>query len=249
MPPTLPEQLPPPKGASTSFAHTRWSLIAVLRDDPERSGEALAALAQQYWFPVYAYVRRQGHDAPAAFGLTSAFFSALASRLRREPPASGMRFRRYLIAQLQGFLALAPKHKQTDAAIAAPWSEAELEQRLGACERDALGPEAAFDRDYAGELMTQALKRLSGEARQGGRMDLFEQLLPLLSQDPVPGQFEEIARATRVPALAVSVALKRLRQRFRELVDEELARTVGDQQSMPEERRALFNALATQTTP
>ncbi len=239
MPPAAPEQLSPP-----DFARTRWTLIAAIRDDPEHSGDALAVLARQYWFPVYVYVRRQGHLAPAAFGLTSAFFSALASRLRREPPAAGMRFRRYLIAQLQGFLALGST--PTADAIAAPWSEAELEQRLAARTGDTLGPEAAFDRDYASELMAQALQRLSAEARQGGRTDLFERLLPLMSAEPVPGQFEEIARATRVPALAVSVALKRLRQRFRELVDEELARTVGDERALPEERRALLHALAGQ---
>ena len=244
MPPIAPEQIPLPRMSSPGFARTRWTLIAAVRDDPEHSGDALAVLARQYWFPVYAYVRRQGHAAPAAFGLTSGFFSALASRLRREPPAAGMRFRRYLIAQLQGFLALGSA--PTGDGIAAPWSEAELEQRLGARARDALGPEAAFDRDYAGELMAQALTRLSEEARQGGRGDLFERLLPLLSEDPVPGQFEEIANASHVPALAVSVALKRLRQRFRELVDEELARTVGDERALPEERRALLNALAAQ---
>lgn len=244
MPPNAPESILPPRVSDQAFALTRWTLIAAIRDDPESSGDALALLARQYWFPVYAYVRRQGHAAAAAFALTCGFFSALASQLRREPPAAGMRFRRYLIAQLQGFLARGST--PTGDVLAAPYSQAELEQRLGCAVCSTLGPEAAFDCDYAGELMAQALKRLGEEARQGGRTDLFECLLPLLAEDPVPGQYEEIARAAHVPALAVSVALKRLRQRFRELVDEELARTVGDERALPEERRALLKALGSQ---
>jgi hypothetical protein len=221
-------------------ARTRWSLIATVRDDPENSADALAALAREYWFPVYAYVRRQSHAAPAAFKLTSAFFSVLTSRLMREPPDAGMRFRLYLINQLQAFLALGGSSSAV--AVAAPYSEEELEQRLAASAADTLRPQAAFDRDYAGELMARALSSLREEAR--GRIDLLEQLLPLLAEDPLPGQCEEIAKAAGVPALAISVALKRLRQRFRELIDEQLARTVGDERALPEERRALLSALS-----
>ena len=221
-------------------ARTRWSLVATLREDPEHSADALAALAREYWFPVYAYVRRQGHASTPAFALTSAFFSVLTSRLMREPPDAGMRFRLYLINQLQAFLALGGTSGGVE--VAAPYSQEELEHRLAPSAVDAMRPQAAFDRDYAGELMARALSSLREEAR--GRIDLLEQLLPLLAEDPLPGQCEEIAKTAGVPALAISVALKRLRQRFRELIDEQLARTVGDERGLPEERRALLNALS-----
>lgn len=233
----------PPLAAS--FGRTRWSIIATMRDEPA-NGEALTVLARQYWFPVYACVRRQGHEAPAAFALVAGFFAALAVRLRRDPPARERRFRHYLIERLQEYLA-AGSRVSTDT-VTAPFPQDELERRFAALGKVTHDPYAAFDRDYADELLAQALRRLGAEARQGGHTALFESLLPLLSVDPAPGQLDAIARASGGQPLAVATVLKRLRQRFRELIDEELARTVDDEAAPREERHALLAAL-TRSSP
>src|SRR5262249_27448228 len=63
---------------SASFATTHWTLIVAAqgRDAPE-AREALAALCQSYWYPLYAFVRRQGHSADEAQDLTQEFFARL----------------------------------------------------------------------------------------------------------------------------------------------------------------------------
>ena len=45
------------------FATTHWSLVAAAREpDTPAARQALADLCRAYWVPVYAYVRRRGHD-------------------------------------------------------------------------------------------------------------------------------------------------------------------------------------------
>src|SRR4029079_9748039 len=95
--------MPPPR---ESFATTHWSRVIAAKD--EASPEARAALAQlcaDYWYPLYAYVRRRGHDADGAHDLTQAFFARLLEKgsLRAADQARG-RFRSFLLTSLQHFL-------------------------------------------------------------------------------------------------------------------------------------------------
>src|ERR1700685_525809 len=89
------------------FATTRWSLVlaAGQRSSPQSSA-ALATLCENYWYPLYAYVRRRGHDADEAQDFTQAFFARLLEKndLAAADPGRG-RFRSFLLASLKHFLA------------------------------------------------------------------------------------------------------------------------------------------------
>ena len=53
--------------ASPSFATTRWSLVfAAGQGETKGARAALSTLCETYWYPLYAFVRRRGHDADAA---------------------------------------------------------------------------------------------------------------------------------------------------------------------------------------
>src|SRR5437016_1930881 len=86
-------------GQSPDFRQTRWSLVrrAAGVDSPE-SREALESLCRAYWFPIYAFVRRQGHSPPDAQDLTQDFFARLlvANSIARADPQLG-RFRTFLL--------------------------------------------------------------------------------------------------------------------------------------------------------
>jgi len=45
--------------------------------DSPQAHQALETLCANYWYPLYAYVRRQGHSAHDAQDLTQAFFARL----------------------------------------------------------------------------------------------------------------------------------------------------------------------------
>ena len=58
------------------FATTRWTVVlsAGQKSSPH-SDRALAELCQTYWYPLYAWVRRQGHTREDAEDLVQAFFA------------------------------------------------------------------------------------------------------------------------------------------------------------------------------
>ena len=91
----------------TDFPTTRISLVrAAAGGSDRRSREALATLCGLYWYPLYAYVRRCGHDAEDAQDLTQGFIARLLEKhsLRQFQEERG-RFRSFLLASLKHFLA------------------------------------------------------------------------------------------------------------------------------------------------
>jgi RNA polymerase sigma-70 factor (ECF subfamily) len=59
----------------SDFPTTRWTLV-VSASDPHRkeARSALVSLCENYWYPLYAYLRRRGYPADQAQDLTQEFF-------------------------------------------------------------------------------------------------------------------------------------------------------------------------------
>src|SRR6266699_2659265 len=96
-----------PRQADCSvFATTHWSVVLAAADDLASGSEgALSALCQSYWFPLYAHVRRRGHDAESARDLTQGFFAELlAHKTMAQADRNRGRFRTFLLAALDHFL-------------------------------------------------------------------------------------------------------------------------------------------------
>lgn len=226
------------------FTQTRWSMVRRLRgEDAAEARTALTELAVRYWYPVYAYVRRCGHPQDIAQDITQLFLQQVAADLhdsRRAPPG---RFREWLRARLNVFLA----GEWRELAIAEGLPEAPPLAELEARSRSELGPddspEQAYRRSFALEVLSRGLKRLRAEARQTGHAGMCEALEPFLTRDPLPGQYDELGRKLSIRPLTLVMALKRLRQRFRELVRDELADTVASADELAAERQALLAAL------
>ena len=88
------------------FVTTHWSLVlAAGKGAAADAQEALANLCQTYWYPLYAYVRRHGHQADDAQDLTQAFFARLLEKhyLQSADPERG-RFRSFLLTAFKRFL-------------------------------------------------------------------------------------------------------------------------------------------------
>src|SRR5262249_13042849 len=88
------------------FLTTRWSLVlAAGQKRGDRSAEALASLCETYWYPVYAFIRRQGYGADEARDLTQEFFARVLEKnyFHDADPARG-RFRAFLSAAIRHFL-------------------------------------------------------------------------------------------------------------------------------------------------
>lgn len=231
------------------FPTTHWSRVATAASlDASSAREALSSLCQAYWYPIYAYVRRRGHTPEQAQDLTQEFFAYVLERdlIARADPARG-RFRAFLrtVCARQ----LAAHHDRQNAAkrgggrLALAIDAADAERRYTlepACE---LTPERIFDRTWALTLLGRVVDRLRGEYDDAGRSERFEQLLAVLTRDPVSGSYAEIARRLEMTEGNVRVAVHRLRRRYGLLLREEIAATVDDEAQIDDEIGALFAAL------
>jgi hypothetical protein len=230
--------------------------------------DALGELAGRYWYPVYIYVRRCGHAPEAAGTIARKFLQQLLREVneRGAQPSQG-HYRSYLLSRLHTFLAggqvldkgdFAPEPVTTSGGSpSAPGRSPSAAEAMDGLERppdlearyqrdhlDQLSPEQSYQRAFALELLHRTLRRLSAEAMQTGHMPMFEQLEPFLARDPAPGEYEAIAARLRVRPLTLVMALKRMRQRFRELAAEELVDTVASAEDLAGEQDALLAVMA-----
>jgi RNA polymerase sigma-70 factor (ECF subfamily) len=231
------------------FATTSWSLVAAARDPlcPEAQ-ESLAALCNAYWYPLYAYIRRQGYPADAAEDLTQDFFARLVEKdfLARVDPSKG-KFRSFLLAACAHFLANERDRERAwkrggrcrFLSLDFHTAETRYHQEPSA----ALTPEKLFARRWALTLLDQVLARVREDYAGRGKARLFDGLrLCLLGEKDVVSH-ERLAAGLGMTPGAVRVAVHRLRQQFRELLRAEIARTVDNAEQIDDEIRDLFAAL------
>lgn len=228
------------------FATTRWSVVMHLAStDSGGAQNALTELAQRYWYPSYAYVRRCGHSSSIAQEITRTFLRHLLSRFSdadARPPRG--HFRRFLLDELNKFLAADWRDALPEGgnlpSLSAP---DEPEARYQRDNAQAPSPEAAYQRSFALEVLRRAMRRLRAEATQAGHAAMFDALRGYITQDPGPGEYQAMATRLNTPPLALVVALKRLRQRMRELAGQELSDTVTSAEDLASEQAALLTIL------
>ena len=249
MPSTVsPSESAPPRAAN--FALTHWSVVlAAGRADSTHAHVALEKLCRTYWPPIFAFIRRQGHNPHDAQDLTQAFFARLLEQksLAAVDRAKG-RFRSFLLATLKHFLAnewdKACAQKRGGGQVLIPIDAQSMETSGGLDPADKLTAEKIFDRRWALTLLDQALSRLRAEYAADGKAELFAELKVTLTETSRSESYVEIAARLGLSEGAVKVAVHRLRQRYREVIRAEIAETVAGGAEVEDEIRALFAALA-----
>jgi RNA polymerase sigma-70 factor (ECF subfamily) len=213
-----------------------------------RSQRALAELAQLYWFPLYAYIRRQGHPPAQAEDLTQDFFARLLEKksLAAIDRTKG-KFRSFLLASLQNFLHnerdKAHAHKRGGGQQTIPLDALTAESRYALEPADTLTPERVFERRWAWAVLDQVLLRLQQRYETQGQQLLFAALKPSLTTRLDAAAHAQLARDLNMTQGALTVAAHRLRRRYREMLREEIAHTVPDPALIDEEIRYLLGCL------
>jgi RNA polymerase sigma factor (sigma-70 family) len=232
------------------FATTHWSVVlAAGQTESPQAVTALEQLCRAYWYPLYAYVRRQGNTPEEAEDLTQEFFTRFleSHALRAVSPQRG-RFRSLLLASLNHFLSNEWKKAGTLKRGAGlsflSLDQAAAEDRYRLEPVNDLNPENIFERRWALTLLDQVLTRLRDECEADGKAKLFDQLRGFLSNTSDPGSYAEVAAQLGTSETAARQAVRRLRQRYRELMRAEIAQTVGSPQEIDEEIRHLFTVFA-----
>jgi DNA-directed RNA polymerase specialized sigma24 family protein len=222
-------------------------MVLAARDPQDvRSREALGNLCELYWFPLYVFVRRQGHGHDEALDLTQSYFVVLMEKdflgdVRQE---SG-KFRSFLLATMKHFLSHEREKAQAlkrgggkpfislDAAVA--------ERRLALEPMHEHTPDKAYEKQWALTVLDLIQRRLREEFEKAAKVDEFNELAPFLSSDGKP--YKEVAMALGTTVAAVKMGVLRLRRRFGKLLREEIAHTVRDEGEIEEEIRFLLSAV------
>lgn len=231
----------------SAFPATRWTyvLAAGKQRDGERK-EALSALCEGYWYPVYAFIRRKGHGADAAGDLTQEFFLLLltGTLLERADREKG-RFRAFLLHAVKYFLAdefdRAMAIKRGGDAIRFSLDDAEKAyQREPAHD---VTPDRLFERRWARALLDRVVNVLREEFVRHGRLEHFQHLkVYLMGQAEVP--YAELAKKLEMSESALKSGIHRFRKRYRDLLRAEVASTVSSPEEVDAELRFLLVALS-----
>jgi RNA polymerase sigma-70 factor (ECF subfamily) len=232
------------------FMTTRWSLVlAAGQATNARSAEALASLCEMYWYPVYAFIRRQGYRAEEGTELAQEFFARVLEKnyLHDVDPTRG-RFRAFLCASIRHFLSNERDRARTlkRGGLRPPISlDVEVaEGRYQLEPRDDLTPERLFDRRWALAVIERALLRLREEQASAGKLEAFDRLTGYLTGDDAAQPYAAVAKALGTTEGAVKVAVHRLRRRFRDALVEEIAETVSSPAEINAEIEYLLKAVS-----
>ena len=232
------------------FATTRWSLVsAAAGEDSGAARTALAELCELYWYPLYAFVRRQGIDADAASDLTQGFFARFIEleSLRAARQERG-RFRSYLLAAVKHFIAnerqRARAQKRGGGAKVLSFDPQDAETRYQREPAHDLTPEHVFERRWALLLIERTLDALADEMRSRGRSKEFARLRPFLVEEASDDSYRAAGADLDMSEGAVKVLIHRLRRRFRDHLRGAIAETVASADDVDDEIRHLFTCLA-----
>jgi RNA polymerase sigma-70 factor (ECF subfamily) len=235
-----------------AFNTTHWSVVLAAGDDATSAAAvaALDELCRAYWFPLYAFVRRQGFNQHDAQDLTQEFLLRLMRRrdLARVGPEKG-RFRSFLLAALKHFLINEWERARTlrrgGGQRLIELDAFDPEQRYCLEPLDLLTADRIYERKWALTVLERVLSRLKRELEDQGKGDHFERLKIFLSTDQPAESMASMARRLGLGEGAVKVAVHRLRVRYRELLRAEIARTVAAPSDVEDELRHLLQVLTT----
>lgn len=227
------------------FHSTRWTRVCLAKSPSEEGRVALAELCEAYYEPVVAFLRCELRDADASRELAHAFFAQVlrGGSMDGVDPARG-RFRSYLLGAVKHFLS---HHRMASQTIkrGAGWSAVDCEgaEMENLADPSQPSPDVQYDKQWAVTLLSHALDGLRDECVQQGKGLFFEVVKPLLVGEGGYGEQAGLAHETGLSLPAFRMAVHRLKRRFRQMVREEVAGTVGDSDMVEVELRALHHAL------
>jgi RNA polymerase sigma-70 factor (ECF subfamily) len=240
------------------FMTTHWSVVAELplerrNSAPERAQQALTQLCQDYWPPLYRFVRQRGYSRADAEDLTQGFFAyLLEKRAYATFDRSKGRFRTFLLVLLKRYLGASQAHQRRQKR----GGDKEMifldAERLDAAEQfddnalstaAPLDEESVFEWNWSVALVGRAMEELKAEYASGQKARVFATLRPFLTGGVGLPTYEEAAARLGVPIETLRSYLFRFRSRYRSLLRAEVARTVPTCQDVETELRYLCRVL------
>lgn len=233
---------------ATEFRTTLWtSVLAAGKESSPDCKAALASLCQTYWPPVYAYVRKRVSSPEKAEDLTQSFFARFLEKnyITRAQRDRG-RFRCFLLTSVENFL-----HDEHDrsTALKRGGGQPVLSLDLALIDEEQepatpMTPALAFEKRWARTLLNRVMQRLREEHRAGSRAELFEHLQSQLWGETGTIPYEGLSKKLGTSNVHLRVAAHRMRQRYRQILREEIAQTVSKPEEIDDEIRYLLQVVS-----
>jgi len=238
------------------FASTRWSVVAACNADGDLDSAnieaAVAQLCRDYWPPLYSFVRRRGFSPADAQDLVQGFFTHfLQDKIYAQADSARGKFRTFLLASLKNYI-VDIWHRENTQKRGGGHEFVVLDEEIGAVEKlyqdetvVMLEEERHYERRWATTLVTRALERLRADFSGESKAKIFEELKPFVAGGTRLPRQEESAERLAMPIDTLRSHLSRMRARYRALLREEVARTIGFADDVDEELHHLSQILIT----
>ena len=232
------------------FTTTHWSVILGAADTSVASAhEALEKLCRTYWYPLYAYIRRQSYSPEDAQDLTQGFFARFLEKnyLTQVDRQKG-KFRSFLLASVRHFLsderdrARAAKRGGGHTVLSLDIQDAEGRYVLEPA--DELSAEKIFERRWALTVLDASRAHLRDEYAKAGKAPRFAILEKFLPGEQAACTHPEAAAQLGVAPGTVKWEVHQMKRRYRELLRAEIAHTVASGDDIDEEVRHLIAVLS-----
>ena len=240
------ETAPSGVGGSAAFHTTHWTVVLEAGSHAKGgSHDAFARIYLDYWYPLYAYIRRRGYSPSDAEDITQDFFVHLIQgRSLDGLDRKGAKFRTFLLRLLNNFLAnvwdrsRAQKRGAGEKPLTLDIAAGEAQYAAEPSHTET--PEVLFERQWVRTLLNRTLEEIRGECEAECKAALFADLRPHLQGDELGPPYAEVAARHGMSEGAVKVAAHRLRQRYGEMLRAEIARTVSTLWEVDDELRYLI---------
>jgi RNA polymerase sigma factor (sigma-70 family) len=238
------------QGGGASFATTHWSVVGACRSGSGETEKAVAQLCRDYWPPLYSFVRRRGYSPADAQDLVQGFFTHLLHhRIYEETDRAKGKFRTFLLAALKNYIA-DHRDKENTLKRGGRFDFVFLDSEIDTAERlyenateMILDEERHYEQRWAAALVSRAIEGLQGDFLEGSKAEIFARLKPFVcGGEGLPKQ-EDVAQQLSMPIDTLRSHLSRMRARYRSLLREEVARTIGIADDVDEELRYLSQIL------
>ena len=224
-------------------------MLAAGKSNAPGAQEALESLCRAYWPPLFTYVRRRGYLLEEAQDLVQEFFARFLQKkyFAQADPTRG-RFRNFLLTAIQHFLVgewqKSARRKRGGGQSVISWEALQVEPETVSEPADFETPEKAYERQWAMTLLERTSQRLGEEYAAGGKGALFGQLKAFVWGGRRDLPYHQVGEPLGLSEGAIKVAVHRLRQRYGQLLREEVAQTVAHPEEVDEELRYLVSVMS-----